>query len=243
MSLSTPTFSTEIENLNQEVLAKQPTDIVQFCANYFNRRLESQRAEFLASSSASAPTKNYIPLSVPFIKMSGTSFPGRLGGNAFSFGSLSTPINEQGNSGSITKVTEEDENDLITSPTTPNFNSNGAEFTSSVFGGDGSKDGPPSSFKLGDGFPEHYGLGRRVSVSAESLNPTASANDNWSPPVHPKTPEQVARLQKAISGNFLFSHLDEEQSDLVLGALQEKIIPAVGIKVQFRCVLTSNCSS
>jgi cAMP-dependent protein kinase regulator len=81
-------------------------------------------------------------------------------------------------------------------------------------------------------------MGRRTSVSAESLNPTASSNDNWSPPFHPKSEEQVARLKKSISGNFLFSHLDDEQSSQVLGALVEKPIPAKGIKV-CRASLTS----
>ncbi|RAL59395.1 hypothetical protein DID88_006884 [Monilinia fructigena] len=99
------------------------------------------------------------------------------------------------------------------------------------FGGDATGGAlPPSSFKS-EGFPEHYGMGRRTSVSAESLNPTASSNDNWSPPYHHKTQEQVARLKKSISGNFLFSHLDDEQSAQVLGALVEKPIPAIGIKV------------
>jgi len=49
--------------------------------------------------------------------------------------------------------------------------------------------------------------------------------------VHEKTPEQLDRLKKSIGGNFLFSHLDEEQGAQILGALVEKPIPARGIKV------------
>jgi len=70
-----------------------------------------------------------------------------------------------------------------------------------------------------------------VSVSAESINPTDSSNDNWSPPYHQKTPEQLARLREAIDKNILFNKLDVEQSDKVLGALVEKSIPAKDIKV------------
>lgn len=165
--------------------------------------------------------------------MSGSTFPGRLGTNANPFGGDTT--GEQVSSGSISKVTEEDENDTITSPTTPSFSfaKGGASTFGSSFGGDGSGEGPPSSFKpkAGDGFPAAYGMGRRTSVSAESLNPTASSNDNWTPPFHQKTQEQLSRLQKSISSNFLFSHLDDEQSSQVLGALVEKPIPAKGIKV------------
>jgi cAMP-dependent protein kinase regulator len=212
----------EIETLNKEVVKAQPTDVLQFCATYFHKRLEEERAQFLlAAASSQAP------------KMSGSTFPGRLGTNSNPFGG---DVNtEQAGSGVISKVVEEDENDTITSPTTPNFSfgkSAGMTFGGS-FGGDAVGDGPPSSFKptSSEGFPAHYGMGRRTSVSAESLNPTASSNDSWSPPFHQKSPDQLSRLKKSISSNFLFSHLDDEQSSQVLGALVEKPIPAKGIKV------------
>ena len=212
----------EIESLNREVLKTAPTDILQFCANYFNRRLESERAQFLWTA-----TKDP--------KMSGSTFPGRLGTNANPFGDGISAGKDQMSSGTISKVVEEEENDTITSPTTPSFafTKGGSSTFGGPFGGDASGDGPPSSFKptSSEGFPAHYGMGRRTSVSAESLNPTASSNDNWSPPFHSKSEDQIARLKKSISGNFLFSHLDDEQSAQVLGALVEKPIPAKGIKV------------
>lgn len=79
-------------------------------------------------------------------------------------------------------------------------------------------------------FPANFSRVRRVSVSAESLVPSA-ANDEWSPPVFPKTAEQLARLRTAIQGNFLFTSLDEEQSQQVLSALNEKPIPAAGTRI------------
>ena len=72
--------------------------------------------------------------------------------------------------------------------------------------------------------------GRRVSVSAESMQPDADSG-NWKPPKHPKTDDQLARLKTAVSGNFLFSHLDDDSFRTVLDALQEKSIPAPNIKV------------
>lgn len=170
--------------------------------------------------------------------MAGSTFPGRLGVGHNPFGSdVITEKPEK--SASMRQVTEEeDENDTITSPTTAHFGGSTDAKFADYFGGDGFKDGPPSASRSGfllnpqDGFPSNYGMGRRVSVSAESLNPTASSNDNWSPPFHKKTPEQLGRLKKSIQGNFLFSHLDDEQSSQILGALVEKPIPAKGIKVR-----------
>ena len=110
----------------------------------------------------------------------------------------------------------------------------------STFGGDAATElpptakGPPSA----ESYPAQYNFNRRTSVSAESLKPNADGYDNWSPPLHEKSADQLERLQKAIEGNFLFSHLEEEQSAQILGALVEKPIPAKGIKVS---ALESRC--
>nr|O42794.1 RecName: Full=cAMP-dependent protein kinase regulatory subunit; Short=PKA regulatory subunit [Colletotrichum trifolii]AAC04356.1 cAMP-dependent protein kinase regulatory subunit [Colletotrichum trifolii] len=84
---------------------------------------------------------------------------------------------------------------------------------------------------VGGNAMHQYNFSRRTSVSAESLKPSADTYDNWTPPVHDKTNEQLSRLKTAIAGNFLFSHLDDEQSAQILGALIEKPIPAKDIKV------------
>lgn len=160
--------------------------------------------------------------------MSGSTFPGRLGANSNPFGSATST--DTGAS-KIHRVTEEDENEDITSPTAPSFGFG----NTSVFGGDGAAaTGPPSSFRGApntEGFPSNYGMGRRTSVSAESLNPTATSNDNWTPPSYPKTPEQRVILKQAIASHSIFSHLDDEQASLMLGAMTEKDIPAKDIKV------------
>ncbi|KAG4029430.1 hypothetical protein MFRU_016g01820 [Monilinia fructicola] len=229
-------YLTEIESLSQEIRSSQPTDVLQFCANYFSRRLETERAGFLTSS-RNRSYRSVSPGAPNRPNMASNTFPGRLGSNLNPFGGDGSGIgHEQASSGTITKVEEEDEDDAIKfkSPSSPQLGvSRDIPSFGASFGGDATGGAfPPSSFKpASGGFPEHYGMGRRTSVSAESLNPTASSNDNWSPPYHHKTQEQVARLKKSISGNFLFSHLDDEQSAQVLGALVEKPIPAVGIKV------------
>lgn len=94
-----------------------------------------------------------------------------------------------------------------------------------------------------------YALGRRTSVSAESLVPSAAlagggANASRLPPIHdadttptlgstagggggggaslaPKTAEQLDRIKSSISNNFLFRNLDEEQERDVLAAMRE----------------------
>ncbi|KHN96391.1 cAMP-dependent protein kinase regulatory subunit [Metarhizium album ARSEF 1941] len=129
-------------------------------------------------------------------------------------------------------LAEEDENDHGRNPNTA-FGSGAGMAFRGTFGGDASADTPPTVRvpPHPDSYPAQYNFARRTSVSAESLKPSADSYDNWSPPFHEKTADQLERLKKAIEGNFLFSHLDEEQTAQILGALIEKPIPAKGIKI------------
>lgn len=136
-------------------------------------------------------------------------------------------------------VNEEEETDTVTSPTnTASAVAPGSPFDSSSnfsFSATSGHTGPPSSFRPPgseeQGFPNNYNMTRRTSVSAESLTPTSGQDSNWKPPYHSKTSDQVTRLRASVSKNFLFSHLDDDSSSLVLGALVEKPIPAKDIKV------------
>lgn len=152
------------------------------------------------------------------------------------FSSFANPFgSNKVETGPMHRLVEEDENDLVTSPTTPSFGlgGDGGPPFRGPFGADSAADfiNAPRSPPNPESYPAQYNFARRTSVSAESLKPVADSYDNWSPPVHPKTPEQLERLKRAISGNFLFNHLDDEQSAQILGALVEKPIPTKGIKV------------
>lgn len=165
--------------------------------------------------------------------MAESTFPGT---NPFGGGGSFNPSATR-----MQNVHEDEESDTITSPT--NTASATAPSSGSPFGASStfnpsaasSNTGPPSAFRPPgpdeQGFPNNYNLNRRTSVSAESLTPTSHEDSNWKPPYHPKSPDQLSRLRASVSNNFLFSHLDDESSNLVLGALVEKPIPAKDIKV------------
>jgi len=82
--------------------------------------------------------------------------------------------------------------------------------------------------------PPSYALGRRTSVSAESLVPNHAAfgafsqsenvtdpGTTESKPNVPKSDSQLLRIRQAIGQNFLFRNLDEEQEKDVLAAMRE----------------------
>lgn len=68
--------------------------------------------------------------------------------------------------------------------------------------------------------PTNYNRGRRTSVSAESMAP--SANQDFVKVVIPKSQAQAERIKVSISNNFLFRNLDEEQYLDVVNAMSEK---------------------
>jgi cAMP-dependent protein kinase regulator len=238
-------YQTEIQALDQQILASRPCDVVQFCADYFSSRLAAERAAFLEPTTSSSPPESLLrtPPDAPNATEMSNPFSSPFGVNANPFGGGEGAQSQS--AGVIHRVIEEEENENVTSPTTPSFGLTGSAFKT-PFGGDGGSDGTPSGVRSPpnpESYPAQYNFGRRTSVSAESLKPSADVNDNWSPPLHEKTTDQLQRLRKAILDNFLFSHLDEEQSAQVLGALVEKPIPAKGIKVIPPPVLATQASS
>ncbi|KIX00892.1 uncharacterized protein Z518_09957 [Rhinocladiella mackenziei CBS 650.93] len=210
-----------VDALIKDLLKANPDDPLQYCANYFNRQLESERA---SHKSKSTPDTN-----------------GKMADTAGPFDTRSPFAAKNVNS-----IQEEDEeHDTLGSPTDATFKSRGSD--RSPFGGSGfgtAAGGAAAGGLFGSWLgsqaeetetpaqtlPNNYAAGRRTSVSAESMQPDADSG-NWKPPKHQKTPEQYERLKHAVAGNFLFSSLDEESFNLVLDALVEKSIPAPNIKV------------
>lgn len=74
-----------------------------------------------------------------------------------------------------------------------------------------------------NGIPQGYNLGRRTSVSAESIDPNSLSNSAHSIPkvIIPKTPSQRARIESSTEKNLLFRNLDEEQHNDVVNAMKE----------------------
>lgn len=264
-------YKHEIEILEREVLQNKPSDVLQFCANHFLRRLESQRHEFLLGAQHSTNktmAENNFPGSNPFhhtqqpgmqrleeedemdtfASPTAASFPNTaMNRDASPFGN-SDPFAANANPFGANNNTNNN-NNAASSPFAqsqghdPSAQQQGGESFGGFnfgFGGAQSTGGRSMSHSVGSSrqqldvpqnFPNNYNMGRRVSVSAEVLAPSGSDDSDWKPPTYPKTQEQLGRLRTSVSRNFLFSHLDDDQTEQVLGALQERKIPAKDVKV------------
>lgn len=210
-------FATEeLNQLQKEILAKNPADVLQFCANYFNTRLALQRLHlWLVQAKAKAAGIDLFPkLDAVALDNKGLgvipstrqpSFKSPFGNN--------DPHSEHANTHSDDPV----------APLASLFKGFGEKHSDSAK--EVSPDDPTSKPKAAAKFPVAFNANRRVSVSAEAMNPDKFKLDSWKPPVNNLLPEQRAELAKTLALNFLFHQLDPTAKKTVVAALMKKEFP------------------
>lgn len=229
------TFDQLVADLTRDVNRAQPKDALQFCANWFQTRLEEQRVRmrdvlvkrtsiavrdapaelFVDTPLGTSGLQSISPFSTAHTTTHRHSFPHHrqsiIPSAASPFGTLNVPGN------ALLANTH-------APPPPPTFKVDPVEISPTSggfppFGGNSAYD-PSMTPHPGDFLqPSATILARRTSVSAESIIVDSSTNEPT--PVYPKTPEQVQRIKASIKDNFIFRDLDEEQETGVLNAMQE----------------------
>lgn len=240
-----PSYAVILNDLNRDVLRARPSDPLQFCANWFNSRLEAQRASFLlrgstSSSLAPSPTTNQVvgrtsshsPTQTslfgdPFASTNSrasfsgaAALPSRRDSSPTSLDDAPLPLNDNV-AGTLSgghgqaPITTDQDSEMEGGP--------GQDTLSGLGGGTNSNSN--NSFLP----PPAFNLSRRTSVSAESLAPpslTSSSTPSQPKPHFPKTNEQISRIRGYIASNLLFRNLDSDQYSDVLGAMKEVKYPS-----------------
>lgn len=240
------TFDSLVADLTRDVYRVQPKDALQFCANWFQSRLEEQRTrtrDALAlrghsSTQDQLPADFYVdtlaPRNVTPTPVSPFSHVATLRRassfhTTFShspFGRLNVPGNA---------LLSVDANGASNGMGPPTFTLDGRELPptsplstdpSNSFARYDATSTPTMSNSLSLGpsdylqAPSATILARRTSVSAEPIAVDSGHDDPL--PVYPKTPDQLRRIKASIASNFIFRDLDEEQETGVLKAMQER---------------------
>ncbi|CAK5277421.1 unnamed protein product [Mycena citricolor] len=223
------TFEALVADLTRDINRVQPKDALQFCANWFQQRLEEQRArtrDVLSQRTHSfgrdLPSELFVdnplgsssgPTAVsPFSQATAVARSSlhrsshsslRNSASQSPFGTLNVPGNALLSETSPVFQFR----DLQVAPTAP---SPFASFDGNATGADDDYLHPPNSSIFA----------RRVSVSAESIAVEAPSDDPL--PVFPKTADQVRRIKASMANNLIFRDLDEEQAAGVVNAMQER---------------------
>lgn len=225
------TFDSLIADLARDVQRVQPKDALQFCANWFQSRLEEQRArtrDILSQRSTHLNVSQELYADTqPSGRRSTSPFPPPLptptaihrssmrASIANSpFGALNVPGNallqtDAPNPTFRLGPQEQPPTSPLSSTLSP-FN----RFDSIT----------PTEFDPNDFLhpPNSAIFQRRTSVCAESID--VDAYPDASPPYFPKTPEQVGKIRDIVRKLFIFRGLAEDQEKAVLDAMQERFI-------------------
>lgn len=166
----------ELNVLNREIADKQPANVIEFCADHFNKRLaeQKQRQDQQQTAGSSAAHKLFA------------------GFNTHLFSNDPTHATQTG------AEDHDEESDTLGEGYTPR------------------------------GHPINFNANRRTSVSAERITPDSFTGAASAPRQQRKqlNAEQLARLNGAVSKNFLFTNLDEDSKNSLLDSLEEKRVPA-----------------
>lgn len=233
-------YQVELDHFMREVDEKDPSDFLQFAANYFNKRLEQQRI-FVRNQESLGLAKGIV------------LFPAMTKHDSVAASSASQTVATKHQQ----SICEEDV--LFKSPFVdrdPHTAHIVAEPGEHVEEGTGESSGifkgnfnvgkeaekkvnssvdpmapepsvsrlPRRSVVNPKPLPINFNAQRRTSVSGETLQPDRL--DDWTPEnFSEKTPDQVKRLEKAVGKNFLFNKLDNDAKKLVINSLEEKFVP------------------
>lgn len=222
----------EYELYQKEVERHNPSDLLQFSANYFNKRLEQQRL-FMKNQEAFAMSKGITLFGKPSRSESVAAASSSLGGKGCGEKDVlfKSPFADQD-----PHSTHEHEN--LSSEATSQSGSGVGLFKGDFkVGMESSKRvksplDPHSGNSGGPGrrgnvnhqpLPLNFNAGRRTSVSGETFQPNKF--DDWTPSHYSeKSEEQLKRLAKSIGRNFLFNKLDDDNKRLVINSLEEKSV-------------------
>ncbi|KAG5643770.1 hypothetical protein DXG03_009649 [Asterophora parasitica] len=225
------TFDDLVKDLTRDAHRVQPRDALQFCANWFQSRLEEQRVRtrdvlanpnqrrsFAVDLPSSFYTDSQLNASAePAASSHLYPIPGsqrssiRASIAESPFGMLNIPGNALLSDDDAPPSFNYDRHELP--PTSPLSTANPfANFDHPA---------TPTSHNPGDYLhpPTSAIFARRTSVSAESIAVDSSTDEPLV--VYPKTPDQIRRIKASIANNFIFRDLDEEQETGVLNAMRE----------------------
>ncbi|SPO32010.1 probable cAMP-dependent protein kinase type II regulatory chain [Ustilago trichophora] len=206
-------YTALLNDLNRDVTRARPADPLQFCANWFNAKLEEQRRLFVAKNDPNTPfSQNSLgPSDLDF----GGVDPGMASPTQRASLFNSDPFGQPSSSSSLAATSAPVPMDASQSPESAPIPAPPTNLP------------PSSSSTIANAplIPPTFNLGRRTSVSAESMAPSAvNAEHDGSPlpkTVIPKSEEQMQRIRGSIGNNLLFRNLEQDQYRDVLLAMKE----------------------
>lgn len=210
----------ELKQLQELIDQHKPKDVLQFCADYFNHKLKSQRQNLWNQQQKAKQLGIVLFPEVNHMNMNHQSTEPK----------FKSPFGDNDPHGSFDPHSQSSQQELQQEQSSPppqhqqQQQQPGSMFKSDfkVSAKDSSNEDKLSQLPKKTAIPSLFNAHRRTSVSAEALNPDKFKSDLWKPPVNDLTSDQRIELLKNLSNNFLFKQLDDDSKKTVIAALQKK---------------------
>ncbi|KAG7660463.1 PKAR [[Candida] subhashii] len=232
----------ELVQLQKELISKNPPDVLQFCANYFNSKLQSQRNQLWSQQAkANAAGINLFPnvdnmtfnqAGAAFIHDRQPSFKSPFGLNdphSIHDHDPHAPIVDHNGQQSDRQVGGGGAGGLFksnfgvnTSPTDQKIKEVDPSAPQSI---ESQRQQHHNVAQLVSNIPIAFNANRRTSVSAEALNPAKLKSESWKPPVNNLSSSEEETLAANLKQNFLFKQLDPTSKRTVISALSSRKFP------------------
>ncbi|KAJ2612168.1 hypothetical protein H4S08_002826 [Coemansia sp. RSA 1365] len=235
-----------LAELRDAVFRVRPSDVYQFCASFFDQKLAEQREGLLKIIDMNPGILDAVP---PTAGMGGRGISAGSCSHDASGTPIQTTLSGSGiaqseaprESGPEVESNHDDQHMSMRHASEHAWSSASAEPAGGMINPNfsfGTKPEDANDMKVDDDTNEEacdkFGslvsmpsdgcvqpfVGRRFSVSAESMNPTTEPE--YQKKFVPKTEAQKQRIRRALDTNFLFKNLDEDSYRDVVDAMEEK---------------------
>lgn len=212
----------ELNQLQEQLTREQPQDVLQFCANFFNQKLQHQRQHLWgqqqkadAAGITLFPSLDHVHVPHPMLKRQ-PLFKLPFLVNDPHQADAGDPRAPQGALASQ-GLFKNNFDVLLGAPKTKGDPLDPASQAPAPSGGPA----PANPAKL-----PHFNANRRTLVSAETLNPDMFKQLGWTPPRNNQLlADEREELLRKLGLYFLFNQLDDGLKKTVVAALEPKLFP------------------
>ncbi|KAI0320644.1 protein kinase A regulatory subunit [Amylostereum chailletii] len=231
------TFDALVAELTRDAQRVQPKDALQFCASWFQSRLEEQRARIRDALAHRPSLVPHLPVDhirdvQPSLGLGPVSpFTDPFDGRRASAPQAQSPFGTLNVSGNALFSSDGMPDPTNTTAPPPTFRFYGEPVPLDTYMSydhiTPSQSPSPGDYLHPPGFDV---LQRRTSVSAEPISVDSESGEPL--PVFPKSDDQLRRIKASTKDNFLFRGLDEEQETGVLNAMREMHVPEGSVLIR-----------
>ncbi|CAN3375703.1 hypothetical protein DIURU_001262 [Diutina rugosa] len=214
----------ELNHLQQAINREQPRDVIQFCANYFDHKLQQQRLHLWSQQQKAEAAGITLFPQVDSAHVPAIPHNKRQPSFKSPF-SVNDPHQQDAGDPTSAPAAGLFKSDFNVNSGAPTSKTDPLDPSTATAGGVGARGDADLASAPAQKIP-NFNANRRTSVSAETLNPDLFKSSGWTPPKNNQlSAEERQELSQKLGSYFLFDQLDASSKKTVVSALESKSFP------------------